>query len=301
MTLREQSRLPPGGVDAYLIWPRGGNTGDALIVDACERFLHDRGIDVWRSDGSLEQAALADDVAYLQTALANFRGMLMFPGGGNIGIYPDNGAIRASILAHAGSRQRCLIFSQSALQAEPALVDQRVTVWCRDAVSLAILRQAGTKVELVPDMALYMDGSIAQHPKGDGIFFIKRKLGRDAESLESSTAVDAPQADLTFENSLNEVVATLKRYEVIISNRLHGGLIALMMRKKTVLLPVAYHKSRSFYHTWLSSFPGVTFVETLDRLNAHIAAIQAPNCNLRELFCRHAFPAFDRFLMRRQH
>jgi hypothetical protein len=38
-TLRHQSRLPPTHVDALLIWPRGGNCGDLLIVEACERYL----------------------------------------------------------------------------------------------------------------------------------------------------------------------------------------------------------------------------------------------------------------------
>jgi hypothetical protein len=31
-------------VDALLIWQRSGNSGDMLIVDACERYLHDRDI-----------------------------------------------------------------------------------------------------------------------------------------------------------------------------------------------------------------------------------------------------------------
>ena len=37
--------------------------------------------------------ALADDKDYLGDLFATFRGMVMFPGGGNVGIYPDNGII----------------------------------------------------------------------------------------------------------------------------------------------------------------------------------------------------------------
>src|SRR5277367_6004227 len=84
MNLFRQSRLPPTGVDAFLIWARAGNIGDWLIADACERFLADRGIDVWRSDGSIEDAAIAGDGAYLGDLFSSFRGMLMFAGGGNI-------------------------------------------------------------------------------------------------------------------------------------------------------------------------------------------------------------------------
>src|SRR6476660_1955572 len=87
-TLRQQLRLPPTNVDALLVWTRGGNCGDLLIVEACERYLIDLGIRTWRSDGSVEEAALAGDSEYLGDLFLTFRGMVMFPGGGNVGIYP---------------------------------------------------------------------------------------------------------------------------------------------------------------------------------------------------------------------
>jgi exopolysaccharide biosynthesis predicted pyruvyltransferase EpsI len=299
MNLRMLSQLPPTEVDAYLVWPRAGNTGDALIADACQRFLQHRGIDVWRSDGSLEEAAIASDFEYLKAALAPFRGMLMFSGGGNIGIYPDNGDIRAAVLSEAGPRQRCLVFSQSALRPEPALIDPRVTVWCRDRTSYAILHEAKVRVELVPDMALYMDDVIEKCPGGEKTFFIKRALNADAETIDHGITFDGPSADLTLRNPLDQIIATLKPYEVVISDRLHGGLIALMMRKKTVLLPVGYHKIRSFYDTWLYSNSGAAFVDAQDDLRPRMIALQTPSCNLKLMFCRFADPALGRFLMRR--
>jgi exopolysaccharide biosynthesis predicted pyruvyltransferase EpsI len=299
MNLRTQGLLPPTSADAYLIWPRGGNTGDRLIADACERFLRDRGIDVWRSDGSLEEAAAGGDKDYLAAVLSPFRGMLMFPGGGNIGIYPDNEAIRAGILAQATPRQRCLVFSQSAVRAEPALIDSRVTVWCRDAVSLAILEMAGTRVELVPDMAFYMDDLIAKRPGGEGVYFIRREPGRDRESVRHNFTMDCPAADLTFDTPLEQVIATLDPYDTVLTDRLHGGLIALMMRKKVVFLPIAYHKMRAFIETWLSSCPAATYVDTPAELPCRIAALQPASCDLHRMFCQFADPAFDRFLLDR--
>lgn len=296
MNLRNQSRLPPASVDAFLIRPSGGNTGDSLIFDACERYMRDRGIDVWRSDGSLEDAARASDTKYLRAALAPFRGMLMFPGGGNIGIYPDNDAIRAAVLKQAGRRHRCLVFSQSAVGPEPALVDARVTVWCRDSVSFSILREAGTRVELVPDMALYMDDMIEKHPDGQGTFFIKRAPGGDTETIDHGITFDSPSGDLTWRNSLGDIVTTLKPFDTVISDRLHGGLIALMMRKKVVFLPTGYHKVRAFYDTWLSPLAGAAFVDTPDDLHPRMVALQSMTCDPRGLFCKYADPALARFL-----
>ena len=74
VTLRQQSRLPPADAEAYLVWARRGNTGDVLIADACEQFLRDRGLNVWRSDGSLEDAAEAGDSGYLGDLFAGFGG-----------------------------------------------------------------------------------------------------------------------------------------------------------------------------------------------------------------------------------
>src|SRR5947209_18862058 len=89
VTLRELSQLPSATVDALLIWPRGGNAGDLLITDACERYLRDRGIQVWRTDGSVEEASLADDTEFLGDLFDTFTGIVIVHGSRNIGIYPD--------------------------------------------------------------------------------------------------------------------------------------------------------------------------------------------------------------------
>lgn len=245
INLRQQSRLPPTNIDAYLLWTRKGNAGDLLIADSCERYLRERGIHAWRCDGSIEEPAFAGDMEYINDLLETFRGMLFFSGRGNIGIYPDNGAVRAAVITQARPHHRFLVFPQSALQSEPALVDPRVTVWCRDAVSQTILQRSGVRTVLVPDIALYMDDFIPKHPHGSGVYYIKRTPRCDAETIDNSIYLDCPSADLTLAQPLHQITATLNAYEFVLSSRLHGGLIALMMRKKVVFLPVGYHKTRN--------------------------------------------------------
>ena len=72
-----------------------------------------------------------------------------------------------------------------------------------------------------------------------------------------------------------------------------------MMRKKTVLLPVGYHKNRAFFDTWLYSIAGAAFVETQVDLEPRMVALETPTCDFKALFCRSADPALDRFLMGR--
>jgi exopolysaccharide biosynthesis predicted pyruvyltransferase EpsI len=268
-----------------------------LIADACERYLRMRGVVVWRSDGSIEDACLENDSDYLGDLFSTFRGMVMFPGGGNIGIYPDNGQIRGAVISHLRQHHRCLVFSQSALQPEPALIDSRVTVWCRDSTSQAILRTAGIQTDLVPDMALFMDDTIPNYPDGRAVFYIRRQPGIDAETIDNNVQLDCRFADLTFSRPLDEIIAELKSYEVIISDRLHGALIALMMRKKVIMLPVAYHKSRAFYDTWLAEKPGVRFAEDGRSLPREILQLESFTTDLRQILCERANPAFDRFLL----
>src|SRR5262249_56632070 len=103
--------------------------------------------------------------------------------------------------------------------------------------------------------------------------FIKRAPGGDTETIDHGITFDSPSGDLTWDNSLDDIVATLKPFDTVISDRLHGGLIALMMRKKVVFLPTGYHKIRAFYDTWLSPLAGAAFVATSGNLHSHITAL----------------------------
>src|SRR5262249_29533510 len=225
------------------------------------------------------------------------RGMLMFAGGGNIGVYAENETIRAAVLRRLRPWQRCLVFPQSALRPEPALLRPGVTVWCRDAVSAAMLQQSGTRTELVPDIALYLDELIPKRPGGEGCFYIKRAPGGDIETIDHGIDFDAPRGDLTWELSLDVITETLAPYEYAVSDRLHGALIALMMRKKVILLPVGYHKTRAFWETWLAAGPGSASVDNPADLPARIGALQPPTRDLAALFRERADPALDRFLL----
>jgi exopolysaccharide biosynthesis predicted pyruvyltransferase EpsI len=297
LNLRDNRQLPPAHAEAVLIGTPGGNSGDQLIVDACERFLRDRRIDVWRSDGSLEAAAAENDGAYIDDFLADFRGMVMFAGGGNIGIYPDNAERRAAIIQRLRPRQHCLVFPQSAFAVEEALVNPQVTVWCRDAISQSLLKAAGVQTALVPDIALYLDSDFPKAVGGDGIFYIRRTRGGDAETIEHGVEVSGATGDLTLATPLLDIVSTLAPHAVVVSDRLHGGLIAMMMRKKVLFLPVGYHKIRAFHDTWFAHTPGVGFVGVPEDLPAALAGLDAPARDLGALFRDYAIPAFDRFLL----
>jgi exopolysaccharide biosynthesis predicted pyruvyltransferase EpsI len=77
-------------------------------------------------------------------------------------------------------------------------------------------------------------------------------------------------------------------------------LISLMLGKKVILLPVGYHKTKSFYETWLADHPNVAFVSQPEELAAAVDRLRSQHIDYSALFCRYADPAFQRFVMQCQ-
>ena len=55
-------------------------------------------------------------------------------------------------------------------------------------------------------------------PRGEGVFYIKRTPGGDAETIDHGITFDCPSADLTLFGPLDQIIATLAPFELIISD-----------------------------------------------------------------------------------
>lgn len=269
--------------DGVLVWPRGGNTGDDLILLGCVKFLKTMGLNVWVSDGKIEEAAQEGDIEYLRSFFSEYTGYIFFPGGGNIGIYPNNEKVREMVIETASAAKGILVFSQSCKKVEASLLRSTVTVWARDTVSHKLLSEAGVKSKLVPDMALFLADEFPTISDGKGLFFISRAPNRCQERVEHNLKIEAAHADLTFKTPLHKIIKRLSPFKAIVSDRLHGGLISLMLGKRTAFLPVGYHKTLSFYETWLKDVEGVEFVKTQEELESFIRGQTFPIVDLKKL------------------
>jgi exopolysaccharide biosynthesis predicted pyruvyltransferase EpsI/glycosyltransferase involved in cell wall biosynthesis len=299
-----QSRASPGGLDAIpehcdgiFVYPRGENSGGDLIRRGALKFLARAGLEVWESDGRIEAAAIASDLTRLRKLLSDFKGFIFFNGGGNLGIYPDNGAARRLVIEAATMSRGVLVFPQSGIATEPWLRDPRVTVWARDANTLSMLKAGGVQADLVPDAALFLDPEMPKYEQGAGTFVIRRMPGRDQEYRTYPLDLERyPSGDPTYSDTLESILETIKPFRSIVSDRLHGSLISLMLRKRVAMLPGSYLKSKSFYLTWLRDTPGVRCVENRFDLAAFLEADDVPKLDLQQLFLEHAQPALERFL-----
>ena len=58
---------------------------------------------------------------------------------------------------------------------------------------------------------------------------------------------------------LHAAVYQFNSYPVIVTNRLHGHILATLVGKPHVFLPNTYHKNRAFYDTWSGRLPNCVF------------------------------------------
>lgn len=260
-------------------------------------FLASRGIQVWESDGQIEKAALTGDFDLLRELLRSYDGLIFFPGGGNLGIYLEYDLVRARVVEAASSASGVLIFPQSGIEVNPGLRDERVTVWARDRNTYSMLVAYGVRTELVPDAALFLDSKIPKHPNGAGGLLLRRFPNRDHEYCDYDIDLSQlPAADPTYDQPRATIIETIQPYRSIVSDRLHGSLISLMMRKRVAFLAGSYLKSKSFYQTWLEGLPGIRLIESNDQMKEFLEADDSPQVDLRSLFNKHADPALARFL-----
>jgi exopolysaccharide biosynthesis predicted pyruvyltransferase EpsI len=288
--------LATSGYDGVFVANPGGNLGDDLIAEACVAFLREAGLNIIESNGSLEAAAARNDSAYLSAALGRFTGVVYFAGGGNIGIYPDNAHRRRVIIEHAARARRFLVMPQSCAAPEPALRDDRVEVWAREMASLQMLQTAKIDTRLVPDAVFALGDRIAESPGGKGAISVLRTPGTCHERVEHGFNLPSPAADPMFKGTLPEAMATIAPFGTVLSDRLHGGILASMMRKRVGFLPVGYHKIRSFYDTWFADDPGVAFVETAEQVRQFLTDDTRSQLRHREVFMEWATPALQEFL-----
>lgn len=273
-----------------------GNTGDKLIGQGCLSFLHDMKIPLEQPDPRLIQAALDGDHASLSRSLEKHEGYIFFSGGGNIGIYKENENVRANIIRHAKNAKGFLVFPQSCFAPEDSLKSPGITVWAREKSSYDLLQKAGIRTALVPDAAFYMEDAVPVLPDGEGCFFVRRSEGCCSERVEHPLRISCPSQDLTLNQPLEEVIRALSPYRCVMSDRLHGAIISVLMHKRTALLPVAYHKNESFYDTWFKEDDGIGFIRNEEDLGRFLKGNAVPKISPKVLFLKYALLEFENFL-----
>jgi exopolysaccharide biosynthesis predicted pyruvyltransferase EpsI len=149
-----------------------------------------------------------------------------------------------------------------------------VTVICRETFSYDALRAAGLPAErlyLSEDMAFTIDpAGLAETKKGSGTGYFFRT---DAESA-GKQAIPEGNLDVSMcwngdhwvdpeftEAVCRSIVLYLNRFETVVTDRLHVGIMGALCGKRVFLHPNDYYKNRAVYDHSLYRYPNVTFMD----------------------------------------
>ena len=160
------------------------------------------------------------------------------------------------------------------------------------------------KVMLVPDMAFYIDSiflkSTSLPASKKGLLF--KRIDKECSDLSEVEKVlsvgyatgDWPQyeggdpqmeileefirekrLDEADRYALNTYLPTrvetgirfISSHDIVISNRLHGALLAILLGKDVYIVDNSYGKNSQFYDTWLSSTDGVKLLKSKSKWN----------------------------------
>ncbi|NUQ61887.1 MAG: polysaccharide pyruvyl transferase family protein [Pirellulales bacterium] len=161
--------------------------------------------------------------------------VLLLAGGGSMGGPRQCVLIRQRALEHG---LPCIVLPQSFHAPEECAAYEKVYV--RERASLNLWPPG----ILGPDLALGYDFPAMPAPRFDrGVF-----LRADGHAMFADRGAVDPAA---FCYTPQDYFAFVAAYRHIVTDRLHLAIVALGLGRKATLLPVAYHKNRSMWETWL--------------------------------------------------
>ena len=206
-----------------------GNAGDALI-HAGARCLFRR-----INTRVVEEAERPDFV--------------IWGGGGNLGtIWPHCHAERQRELREAREKGiPFVIMPQSATNAEEPFPDD-VQVFLRETGSQKIYPRS----TLAPDLSLAFDEDLSVYVSVVPRFPAGVFLRTDQESSKQFNSGLSLGDPIRIAQDYHDYFRFISLFQMIVTDRLHFAISALMLGRETVLLPNSYHKNRGVHEAWLA-------------------------------------------------
>jgi len=210
-----------------------GNAGDALQREATYQLFDRFGI---------EYTVVNPEGHWNGSVPAGIDQLVLF-GGGNMGLRRGTYRLRRqAVAAHLPITQ----LPNSWVSPEPETVQHCRAVYAREAHSLKFCPEA----IVAPDMALGFEyaAPVPEPVEKLGVFFRRDWEGRFADHPGNQ---GPPFAGLG--QNVYGYLALAARYETIVTDALHFAICGLFNRRRVILLPTKYHKSRGMYEAWLDA------------------------------------------------
>ncbi|MEC4986894.1 MAG: polysaccharide pyruvyl transferase family protein [Oscillatoria sp. PMC 1068.18] len=101
-------------------------------------------------------------------------------------------------------------------------------------------------------------------------FFSRQKWFSKYQYKQKFSQVDNPELQQLSLSLLHAGIYQFQQYQVIITNRLHGHILCLLLGIPHLFLPNSYHKNESFYQTWSQDISWCHFAKNSEEVKVKI-------------------------------
>lgn len=274
--------------------PTNGNIGDQAIVYATEKFLKDIFMNY-----SILEVPYTDLNAVLITLKRRLshKSLVILNGGGNIGdIYPSEEFNRWTTYRLLNKNNKILFPQSISFKSIPGgnkiLIDSvknyhnanDLIVFLREKSSFDFFKKNynDVKSQLVPDIVFYLEKvinntelssskigciSLLRNDIEKGNYDISRVYEILATKSINIQDSDTYISDIYVDNSNREKIVLdkimeISRYKLVITDRLHGMILAYLAHTPAIVIENNNWKIRSTYETWLKDVPYIEIVNS---------------------------------------
>jgi len=269
----------------------GGNNGDELIYKGLNKKLRD--IKIRYKEIKYGEGRLSRKIRRINKKIGtNLRevniskktDLILIHGGANINDYWGYGTrlLRNLILHYNVSiavAPQTFYFAKTNFLEMLKKAKQEIHLFCRETTSYFLLEKMqlpdNIKIHLSDDTAFYLSKEDFAHfyrdndKKGYALLCFRgdkeSKVSLDVKKISEEIFTDWNMEiiieDISINHSFEDFVKVIARAKIVVTDRLHVGVLSSILEKPTLLLPNSYFKNKAVHEYSLKYFPSTTFVE----------------------------------------
>lgn len=285
----------------FLLTPEYGNLGDHLIAVAAAKFFREK-----LSEYKICEIPLDDITCLSEKILKRFSSdfdFVVITGGGFLGNLYLRVEVFFRMILKAFSSNKIIVLPQTIffetteegkqeqqISAEEYKKHKNLSLFIRDG-SFEFVKNnmllSSQNVRNVPDIALFVNYS-SLNEKRDGVLFCLRndkEKSIDNEKVKTlleiinrenlpirytDTVVNHMILKENRENAVFEKAKEFSSAKLVITDRLHGMIFAVVTGTPCIALDNTTGKIKGVYNLWLKSVPYITFVENIETITPEL-------------------------------
>lgn len=269
----------------------GGNNGDELIYKGLNKKLRD--IKIKYNEIKYREGKLSRKISRINEKIGtNLRevniskktDLILIHGGANINDYWGQGTrlLRNLILHYdvpIAVAPQTFYFTKTNFLEILKKAKQEIHLFCREETSYLIL----AKMQLPDNVNVYLSDDTAFYLSKEDFTYFNRGNDKGEHALlcfrgdkESKVSLDVneifreifmdwnmeiiDEGDISINHSFEDFVKIIAGAKIVVTDRLHVGVLSSILEKPTLILPNSYFKNKAIYEYSLKYYPATIFV-----------------------------------------